>query len=193
MKKKLAVFVSGGGTNFRAILNAIDAGRINASVELVISSSPQAGALEIASDCNIKTVVLDTNPGNLDMVYATLCDQIVDLDIDFIVLAGYIKILPHSFVSKFLGRIINIHPALIPSYSGKGFYGKRVHQAVIDGGEMESGCTVHFVDFGIDTGEIIAQARVPVFQGDTADTLAARVLVEEHKLLPQALAKLCAE
>jgi phosphoribosylglycinamide formyltransferase-1 len=194
MKKRLAVFVSGTGSNFRAVLENTKTGYINADVVLVVSSNAKAPALEYAIESGIKTSVLDLKGKNdLDMAYVPVIDLIDSLNVDYIVLAGFIKILPSSFVKKYMGRMINIHPSLIPKYSGVGFYGHIVHEAVIAAGEKESGCTVHFVDEGVDTGEIIMQKSVPVLEGDTPKTLAERILIEEHKILPLALQKLCAD
>ena len=112
---------------------------------------------------------------------------------DMIVLAGYMKVLPKEIIERYRNKIINIHPSLIPKYCGKGFYGKRVHKAVLEGGEKESGATVHFVDEGVDTGEIILQEKVPVLEGDTPDELAARVLKVEHRILAEGLNQIAAK
>ncbi|MDR0696525.1 MAG: phosphoribosylglycinamide formyltransferase [Christensenellaceae bacterium] len=194
MKKRIAVFVSGTGSNFKAILEKTEAGDINAEIVLVVSSNPTAGALSIAENSQIKTHVINfKDKSKINSEYVIVSDLLTVLNIDYIVLAGYIKILPAFFVKKYLGRMINIHPSLIPKFSGVGYYGHKVHESVLAARENESGCTVHFVDEGVDTGEIIMQAIVPVFGDDTPDTLAARVLIEEHKILPLALKKLCAD
>lgn len=122
-----------------------------------------------------------------------LLDQLAAEKTDLIVLAGYMKVLEPAVIQAYRRRILNIHPSLIPKYCGKGFYGKRVHQAVLDGGETVSGATVHFVDEGVDTGEIILQRQVPVEPGDTADTLAARVLETEHVILSEGIKKVMAQ
>ncbi|MDR0855181.1 MAG: phosphoribosylglycinamide formyltransferase [Christensenellaceae bacterium] len=191
--KNLAVFVSGGGTNFQAIIDGIASGKINASIKLLISSSSEAFALERAKRANIPYLVYSAKhfPGTADEMYAQIAALIKCEKIDIIVLAGYIKVLPSSFVSQFKGKIVNTHPALIPKHCGKGMYGHFVHESVLKSGDSESGVTIHYVDEGVDTGTIIAQQRVPVLPDDTPDSLAARVLVAEHELFPQVIAELC--
>ena len=188
--KKLAIFVSGGGSNFQAIIDAVKAKTINAKIELVISSSEKAYALERAKENNIEAYVFKKEQ-KLDTMFLKIDTLLQERKIDYIILAGYMTVLPASFVEKYPKKIINVHPSLIPKYSGVGFYGMHVHNAVIAGGEIESGCTVHFVDSGVDTGEIIGIAKVPVYKTDTAECLQKRVLEKEHELLPQVVARLC--
>ena len=186
---KISVMVSGGGTNFQAVIDGVSSGQIpDSKIVQVISSSSRAYALERAKKHGIPGFVVSSRdyPDQ-----AEKADRILQLlkekETDLIVLAGYMSVIDERIVDAYRGRIINIHPSLIPKYCGKGFYGKKVHEAVIAGGEKVSGATVHFVDEGIDTGTIILQEQVPVLPEDTADDLAARVLVIEHNLLTEAI------
>lgn len=182
----ISVLVSGGGTNLQAIIDHINSGQLSgARIVQVISSREGVFALERAAAAGIKAkVAADTD---------ALLKDLEEEKTDLVVLAGYMKVLEPPVIEKYRRRIINIHPSLIPKYCGKGFYGKRVHQAVLDGGETVSGATVHFVDEGVDTGEIILQRQVPVEPDDTAETLAARVLKTEHIILAQGIEKVMAE
>lgn len=177
---RISVLVSGGGTNLQALIDKIADGTLrDAEIVQVISSRSDAFALERAARAGIEgKVVKDTE---------TLLKELKAEETDLIVLAGYMRVLEASVIEAYRDRIINIHPSLIPKYCGKGFYGKRVHQAVIENGETVSGATVHFVDEGVDTGKIILQREVPVEPGDTADTLAARVLETEHIILAEGI------
>lgn len=181
----ISVLVSGGGTNLQAIIDKIEDGQLpGARIVQVIASREGVFALERAAKAGIRgKVVKDTKQ---------LLSELEAEDTDLVVLAGYMKVLEPAVIDAYRKRIINIHPSLIPKYCGKGFYGKRVHQAVLDGGETVSGATVHFVDEGVDTGEIILQRQVPVEPGDTADTLAARVLETEHVILAEGIKKVMA-
>lgn len=183
-KVRISVLVSGGGTNLQALIDAVKAGSLpRAEIALVVSSREGAYALERARRAGITVAVI---PETGELIRA-----LKESKTELIVLAGYMKILHPDVIREFRGRIINIHPSLIPKYCGKGFYGERVHKAVIEGGEKITGATVHFVDEGIDTGEIMLQREVPVMEGDDAKTLAARVLVTEHQILPEAVKTLC--
>lgn len=177
---RISVLVSGGGTNLQALIDKIAAGELRGGqIVQVISSREDAFALERAAKAGIKgKVVKDTE---------TLLRELAAGGTDLVVLAGYMKVLDLVVIQAYRRRIVNIHPSLIPKYCGRGFYGKRVHQAVLEGGETVSGATVHFVDEGVDTGEIILQKQVPVMAGDTADALAARVLETEHIIFAQAI------
>ena len=176
---RIAVAVSGGGSNLQSLLDTLPAGG-PATVALVVSNSAKAGGLERARKAGVSAVVLaDAGDG------AEWLRLLAEHRIDLVVLAGYLKLVPAAVIAAYRGRILNIHPALLPEFGGAGMYGKRVHQAVLDARRTESGCTVHLVDEVYDRGEILAQARVPVLPGDTAESLAARVLAEEHKLLPR--------
>ena len=185
----ISVMVSGGGTNFQAVIDGVSSGNIpNAKIVQVISSNSKAFALERAKNHDIPGYVVSNKDypdasEKADKILALLQEKETDL----IVLAGYMSVVDAKIIEAYRGKIINIHPSLIPKYCGKGFYGKRVHEAVLAGGETVSGATVHFVDEGIDTGAIILQEQVPVLPEDTADDLAARVLVVEHKILTQAI------
>ena len=179
-KTKVAVLVTGGGTNLQAIIDKVQSGELP-QVELVkvISSKEGAFALERAAKAGIPTAVAKEQ--------ADVLNELKACGTELIVLAGYMKVLSEEIIKEYRNRIINIHPSLIPKYCGKGFYGIRVHNAVIAGGETESGATVHYVDEGVDTGEIILQRKVPVEPGDTPEELAARVLKVEHVILAEGL------
>lgn len=192
MKKRLAVFVSGGGTDFQSIIDGVRNGEINAEIAVCVASKEGIYAIERAKQNGIRyEVYKKSDYGSAEEMFEKISGLLDKLKVDLIVLAGYLTILPSAFVRRFKGKIINIHPSLIPKYCGEGFYGMKVHEAVIKGGETESGATVHFVDEGVDTGEIIARAKVPVMPGDTPETLAKRVLEAEHILLPRVLKMLC--
>jgi len=174
---RVAVLVSGGGTNLQALLDALHDSPL-ARVARVISSRADAGALERARRASVPTAVL-RDPGDPAELLAALGDA------QLVVLAGYLKLVPAAVVSRFRGRMINIHPALLPEFGGPGMYGQHVHEAVLASGATESGATVHIVDEAFDRGQIIAQEKVRVEPGDTPDSLAARVLEAEHRLLPR--------
>jgi phosphoribosylglycinamide formyltransferase-1 len=187
---KIAVLVSGSGSNLQAILDSIEGGVLNCSVEMVISDREDAYGLKRAEKKGIRTYVFPK------IKYKqTMSEEIYKLvkgQVDLIVLAGFLSILNGEILAEFKNKIINIHPSLIPSFSGKGMYGIKVHEEAIRCGVKFSGCTVHFVDEGTDTGTIISQSVVPVCSEDTAEMLQKRILSEEHKLLPQVI-KLIAE
>ena len=174
---RVAVLVSGGGTNLQALLDALQNSPV-ARVVRVISSRPGASALERARRAGAATTVL-TNPADPNELLVALRDA------QLVVLAGYLKLVPPAVVAQFRGRMINIHPALLPDFGGPGMYGHHVHAAVLASGARESGATVHFVDEAFDRGDIIAQEKVRVEPADTPETLAARVLEAEHRLLPR--------
>ena len=189
--KRIAVFVSGGGTDLQSILDGIDAGQIQGRVVLVISDKPGAYALTRAQNAGIETWAYEKRQYTKPELEQKLCDILEKYQIDFCVLAGYLSILGASVIRKYPNRIINIHPSLIPSFCGMGFYGSRVHQGVLDYGAKVSGATVHFVDEGADTGPIILQESVKVLDEDDARSLANRVLEVEHRLLPEAVRLMC--
>ena len=188
-KVRISVLVSGGGTNLQALIDSIKSGSLpEAEIVRVISSREDAFALERARVAGIKGTVLSKKDfPDPDMLAGELIKTLEDTKTDLIVLAGYMSILHPDVIKRYSRRIINIHPSLIPKYSGRGFYGANVHKAVIEAGEKVSGATVHFVDEGIDTGEIILQREVPVKDDDDESTLAARVLEVEHTILPEAV------
>ncbi len=169
--------MSGGGTNLQALLDELPRGGPSARVAHVVSSRPDAGALERARRAGVPTTVL-ADPGDADELLRALAGA------DLVVLAGYMKRVPPAVVARFRLRMINIHPALLPGFGGAGMYGRRVHEQVLATGATISGATVHYVDEEYDHGPIIAQWPVPVRAGDTPETLAARVLEVEHRLLP---------
>lgn len=190
--KKIAVMVSGGGTNLQAIIDGVKNGSINAEIALVISSKEGVYALERAKNAGIPTKVIakkafetveEFNKANLS--------ALKECGADGVVLAGYMSIVSPEIVSQYENKIINIHPALIPSFCGMGYYGERVHKAVLEYGAKISGATVHFVNEQADNGPIIMQKSVPVLDGDTPQTLAARVLTVEHEILPKSVALFC--
>ena len=181
MPMHVAVAVSGRGTNLEALLRALGTDA-PARVVLVLSNRADAAALERAAARSIPTIVLRDASDAREWL-AALEDHAVDL----VVLAGYLKLVPAEVIARYRDRIINVHPALLPAFGGRGMYGRRVHEAVLASGARESGATVHLVDEVYDRGAILGQARVPVLPGDDADTLAARVLELEHRLLPAAV------
>ncbi len=192
--KRLCVFASGSGSDFQSIIDGVASGLIDGKIELLVASKPDIYAIERAKAAGIEYVVFNKNDYESTVkMYDVLVPLLNEKRIDLIILAGYLTVLTPNIVSAFKNKIINIHPSLIPKYCGDGFYGMRVHRAVIAGGEKESGATVHYVDEGTDTGAIIAQEKVPVLDGDTPESLQARVLELEHKLLPKTVAKLCKE
>lgn len=187
-KLKIACLASGGGTNLQAIIDNIESGRLDARIVAVISNVPGAGALERAQKRGIPWFVVN----NKDYPTRELFDRELSAIIDrqeakLICLCGFLRIFSPFFIDHYPNRIINIHPALLPSFGGKGFYGHKVHEAVLASGEKVSGCTVHFVDKEVDHGLIILQRTVPVLPEDTPNTLADRVLKEEHIAYSQAI------
>jgi len=182
---KIAVLISGSGSNLQAIIDNIENGHLNCSIEFVISDKPDVYGLKRAEEKGIKTLVFDKKIYKSNLSDAIL--EVIDNKVDFIVLAGFLSILKGEILDKFNNRIINIHPSLIPSFCGAGMYGIRVHESVIKSGVKVSGCTVHFVDKGTDTGPVILQKVVPVYFEDDAQSLQKRVLEQEHIALPEAL------
>ena len=177
---RVAVLASGGGSNLQALLDATHDPEAGFSVVLVVSNRADAGALTRAARAGVRTATLredGQDPGRLLALFA-------ECGADLVVLAGYLKLVPTAVVSAFKGRMLNIHPALLPAFGGPGMYGRKVHQAVLAAGARVSGPTVHVVDEVYDHGRILAQCPVPVAADDTPETLAARVLDAEHRLLP---------
>ena len=181
---KIAVLVSGNGTNLQAIIDHY-LNNPDIKISLVISNKADAYALKRASLANIPTMVISKKdfPNQSDEILK----QVKANNIDLIVLAGYLSILSGSIINEYKNKIINIHPSLIPAFCGPGMYGHHVHEAVIKSGVRYSGCTVHFVNGGVDSGPIILQQAVDVFYTDTPDSVAAKILVYEHKLLVKAI------
>jgi len=187
---KLGVMVSGGGTNLQAILDAIDNGGItNAKVEVVISNNPGAYALERAKKHGIEAVCLSPKSfGSREEFHRALLGKVDSYGLDLIVLAGFLVTIPAAMIQKYRNRIINIHPSLIPSFCGVGYYGLKVHEAALKRGVKLTGATVHFVDEGVDSGPILLQKAVEVLPGDTPEVLQRRVMEEaEWKILPRAI------
>lgn len=184
--KKIAVFASGAGSNAQRIIEHFRQST-TVSVSLILCNKPGAGVLQVAKDNDIPVLLIEKEHFFRGDGYAGTLKQ---LGIDFIVLAGFLWKVPAALIHAYLGRIINIHPALLPAYGGKGMYGRHVHEAVIANKETESGITIHYVDEKYDHGSIIFQARCPVFANDTADTLARRIHKLEHEHYPVVIEKL---
>jgi len=182
----IAVLVSGGGTNLQALIDSIQKGEINGEIVIVISDRENAYALERARKHGIKSVYIHRNNCTENLI-----SELKEANAGLVVLAGFLSILDRKLIKAYEGRIINIHPSLIPAFCGKGFYGERVHKAAVEYGVKISGATAHFVDEGTDSGPVILQETVPVYADDTAETLAARVLKVEHRLLPEAVGLFC--
>ena len=190
--KKIAVFVSGGGSNFKAIHHQIIQGNILGKIVMVFSNNPNCGAIKFAEENSIPIFIINAarypNAHTRDKFLLETC---LKAEIDLICLAGFMKMLPQNIVKQYEYRILNIHPGLLPEFGGKGFYGTRVHEAVINTGKRESGATVHFVDEIYDHGPIILQKKVEVMETDTPESLAARVLKLEHELFPEVVKAFC--
>ena len=190
--KKIAVFVSGGGSNFIAIHRQIIQGNILGKIVMVFSNNPNCGAIKFAEENSIPIFIINAarypNAHTRDEFLLKTC---LKAEIDLICLAGFMKMLPQNIVKHYECRILNIHPGLLPEFGGKGFYGMRVHEAVINTGKRESGATVHFVDEIYDHGPIILQKKVEVMETDTPESLAARVLKLEHELFPEVVKAFC--
>lgn len=188
--KKIAVCVSGGGTNLQAIMDRIADGTIrNVEIGLVVSNNKNAYALERAAKAGIPSVCISRKDYDSREAFNTaLIDALEAAEVDFVVLAGFLVIIPEEMIQRFRNRIINIHPSLIPSFCGTGYYGLKVHEGVLARGVKVTGATVHFVDEGTDTGPIILQRAVAVQQGDTPEILQKRVMEEaEWNILPEAI------
>ena len=195
VKTKIAVLVSGGGTNLQALIDAENAGLIpHGEIAMVISNNPNAYALERARQNGIPAAVISKKECGSQSAFEEHIQAVLERNgTDLIILAGFMCILSESFTSKWPKRILNVHPSLIPSFCGEGFYGLRVHQAALDYGVKVTGATVHFVNEIPDGGEIIAQKAVYIEDGDTPETLQKRVMEQaEWILLPQAAEKVCA-
>ncbi|MFC1543828.1 phosphoribosylglycinamide formyltransferase [Gemmatimonadota bacterium] len=178
MPQKLAVLASGGGTNLQAILDAIAEGRLDSEVVLVASNREGAGALDRARNSGVRAEWVQPGDDYNDLLLALL----EEVEPDLVVLAGYLKLISVEMVRRFTGAMLNIHPALLPAFGGKGMYGIHVHEAVLERGVRVTGVTVHVVDEEYDRGPIVAQIPVPVLEGDTPERLQKRVLVQEHRL-----------
>lgn len=196
MKKRIAVLVSGGGTNLQALLEAEAAGKIpHGEIAMVISNNPNAYALERAKNFGVPAAVINKKELGSQAAFEAQLQAVLERNgTDLIILAGFMCILSQNFTAKWPKRIINVHPSLIPSFCGEGFYGLRVHQAALDYGVKVTGATVHFVNEIPDGGEIIAQKAVDIQPGDTPEVLQRRVMEQaEWILLPQAAETVCAQ
>ncbi len=189
---RIGVLVSGQskGTNFQAILDAISRGNLNARVSLLVATSESHGAVARARDAHIQTLILPPGTLSRDEWDHRVADALYEEGVSVLVLAGYLRYITSTLLEAFPGRVLNVHPSLLPAFGGQGMYGNRVHRAVLEHGCKVSGCTVHLVDERYDTGPILAQSSVPVLDEDTPDSLAMRVQKEEHRLYPQCIQEL---
>lgn len=189
-KIRLGVLGSGKGSNFRAVLEAIQEGRLNAEVAIVISDVPGAGILQYASDAGLPVATV-TDPGFRTKLSPEIEAEQVSLlkkaSVDLVVLAGYMRMIKAPMLEAFPRRIINIHPSLLPKFPGL-----EAWKQALAAGEEKTGCTVHYVDAGMDTGDVISQAEVPVLPGDTTETLHARIQAQEHRIYPEVIARFAA-
>ncbi len=187
MRKHLALFGSGRGSNGEAIYKAIEAGHINGEIVLIISDRPHVGIVEKGRAWHIPVHIVDPANYGIEAAWTqAMLDLLQEYEVEGILLAGYMRILPPTFVQAYRGNILNIHPSLLPAFTGL----QAQKQALLKG-VTYTGCTVHFVDEGMDTGPIIAQAVVPVYEDDTVDTLSTRILHEEHRIYPEAVRLFC--
>jgi phosphoribosylglycinamide formyltransferase-1 len=190
-RARFAVFISGRGSDMQAIIDATTCGELDADVAWVVSNTDKALGLQRAQEQGIETWVFKLkNYASPTEAGEALADELRERRIDYVVMAGYLKLMPVEVLRAYPDRVVNIHPGLLPQYGGAGMYGQHVHEAVIAAKERESGCTVHLADEIYDHGRILEQVRVPVLPDDTPETLAARVLVQEHIIYPKALQKL---
>lgn len=188
MTKKIVVFASGSGSNFQSIINATETGSLQAEICGLITNRDNIGAIERAKLHGIQVFIIRAEDFETLADYENnFLEKLEKLAPDLIILAGYLKKIPDAVLNEFEGKILNIHPSLLPAYGGKGMYGQNVHQAVLKSGDTRSGCSVHIVTAEYDEGPVIAQDFVEVKPGDTAETLAARVLEKEHALYPKVI------
>lgn len=204
-KKKIAVLVSGGGTNFQALIDYEKShDDCPYAIDVVISSTKNAFALERGKNAGIDQVIKSpfsvmgkeiaqnaTREEKNEAVSNSILDECKAREIDIIVLAGYLSVLQGKIIQEYSGKIINLHPALLPKFGGVGMWGHNVHEAVLAAGETESGCTVHLVDGGCDTGKILVQKSVPVLPGDDVDSLYGRIAPKEHEAIVEGLLMIC--
>ncbi|HUP50835.1 MAG TPA: phosphoribosylglycinamide formyltransferase [Longimicrobiales bacterium] len=186
MKLRTAVLASGGGSNFQALLDHQSPSR-SWEIVLLVTDRPDAGATLRAHAAGVAVAIVSPGSREPAEIAREMLDVLDGHGVELVLLAGYLKLVPRAVVERYRQRILNIHPALLPKFGGKGMYGLRVHQAVLEASEAESGATVHLVDEDYDRGRVIAQRRIPVREGDTPETLAARVLAVEHELYPAAV------
>ncbi len=184
---RIAVMASGGGTNLQSIMDACESGYIDGKVVAVISNKDGAYALERAKIYGAETILIPSRGKRREEHENEVLAELERIRPDLVLLAGYMRMLTANFIERYRGKIMNIHPALLPCFGGKGMYGENVHRAVLESGAKVSGCTVHFVTPHVDGGPIILQRCIPVLDSDTVETLKARVLEEEHKAYPEAV------
>ncbi len=188
--KKIAVFAPGGGTDFQSVIDANEREQF-CIIEYLVASKPDIGAIDRAKKHGITPLVYNKNEENKTEFYARVAKTLQEAGVEYIVLAGWLMVVPKEFIESFEDRIINIHPSLIPSFCGMGYYGIHVHEKAIEYGVKLSGATVHFVSAEVDGGAIIMQRAVPVLYGDTPESLQKRILKEEHSMLPECVKLLC--
>lgn len=188
--KKIAVFASGGGTDFQSVIDANERENF-CFIKYLVASKPGIGAIECAKKHGIEILVFDKNTETKEEFYTRIAVALKGAGVDYIVLAGWLSVVPERFIKQFENAIINIHPSLIPAFCGMGYYGLKVHRAAIEYGVKWSGATVHFVEADVDGGAILMQRIVPVETDDTPERLQARVLQEEHRMLPECVKLLC--
>ncbi len=190
-KLRIAVFASHGGSNLQALIDGCNSGQIKGEIVVVFSNNRKAYALERAQNDNIETLVLTDRDFDSEETYTReLLKQLADRGVELICLAGYMKRIPTEVIRTYHDRILNIHPALLPKFGGKGMYGLHVHEAVLAAGEKETGVTIHLVNEVYDNGRILAQRRVSVLDDDTPESLQCRVLEIEHQLYPETVARI---
>ena len=188
--KKIAVFASGGGTDFQSVIDANERENF-CQIEYLVASKPNIGAIDRATRHGIQSIVYDKTAETKEEFYTRVAQTLKQAGVEYIVLAGWLLVVPASFIKQFENAVINIHPSLIPSFCGMGYYGIHVHEKAIAYGVKLSGATVHFVEADVDGGAIIMQRAVPVEPDDTPESLQARILKEEHKMLPECVKLLC--
>ena len=188
--KKIAVFASGGGTDFQSVIDANEREQF-CVIEYLVASKPEIGAITRAEKHGIKPLVFDKQTETKEQFYVRVAQTLKAAGVEYIVLAGWLLVVPASFINEFENAIINIHPSLIPSFCGMGYYGIHVHEKAIEYGVKLSGATVHFVEADVDGGAILMQRAVEVLPDDTPQDLQARILKEEHKMLPECVKLLC--
>ena len=188
--KKIAVFASGGGTDFQSVIDANESEQF-CTIEYLVASKPNIGAIDRAQKYGIKTLAFDKTTESKEAFYQRIATTLKEAGVEYIVLAGWLLVVPATFIKGFENAIINIHPSLIPSFCGMGYYGIHVHEKAIEYGVKLSGATVHFVEADVDGGAIIMQRAVAVEPDDTPESLQARILKEEHTMLPQCVKLLC--
>jgi formyltetrahydrofolate-dependent phosphoribosylglycinamide formyltransferase len=182
----LAVFASGSGTTFQAILDGVAAGRLPVRVNLLVVDRAGTGAEERARRAGIPVVLVDRREVSPDRLSEVISDAI-PAETEMVMLAGYLSIVREPLLTRFRGRMLNLHPALLPDFGGPGMYGEHVHRAVLAAGRTRTGCTVHFVDAGTDTGEVLLQRRIPILPGDTVRTIQERLRPVEHRAVIDAI------